>query len=253
MCHPEVTDLIPQLGTETFYDEDSVSRWMVSSLSQWISYEDAESFGGKVQLIMRRCLKGFAVSSLDLDTQDYQALTALVGEDAMVHGIVENQLSRGERQRLVSDLAAYTGQNCYIAEGCTDGTGDDDRATCGSGYMAVESGHAPTLFGARTLSKCDEGKWHYICCPKASLPNNCEWRGAPEQSEFGCSAGCGNSQYELATDTFLDPEGQGDCFSGRRSVSASDATGTLPLRLTGVTDLAPPMPVAVLRQDRNPR
>ena len=222
LSYEEVTDLVPQLGTETFYDEGSASKWMVSSLSQWISYEDAESFGGKLTLLMTRCLRGFAVMSLDLDTQDHQALTALVGEEAMVRGLVEDQLSPDERKHLVDDLAAYTGQKCYVAQGCSDGSGNDPQlAKCGPNEMSIETAHFPLQIDRGFLDECPEGKWHHICCPKAALPSNCEWRGAPEQSEFGCTPGCGEKQYELTRDSFLDPEGRGDCYSGHRSVSSS--------------------------------
>lgn len=217
---PEVTGLIPQLGTETFYDEPSSSRWMVSSLSQFISYEDAQSFAGKVNLIMTRCLKGFAVMSLDYDSQDNQALTALVGEAAMIRSLVTHRLNGEERKRLVDDFAAYTGQNCYVTEMCASGGGDDPPlGKCDPGYMAVETGHFPKqIHEGFTSVECAEGSWHAICCPKSHMPKNCEWRGTPERSSFGCNAGCGDSQYELTTDKYLDPEGKGECYSGERSV-----------------------------------
>lgn len=147
---------------------------MVSSLSQWISYEDAESFSRKLGLLMSRCLKGFAVWSLDLDTQDNQALTAVLGEHAMVRAFVENRLSVDERTRLVDDLAAYTGQNCYVTMACGE--------SCKPDYLAVETAHLPKQIGKTgAVLECDEGDWHNICCPKKALPANCEWRGAPEQ------------------------------------------------------------------------
>jgi chitinase len=187
-------DLVPQLGTETFYDEESASKYLVASLSQWVSYEDAESFADKSNFLMSRCLRGFAVWSLDLDTQDYQALTALVGEDAMVHGFVEDQLNPDERRRLVDDLAAYTGQNCYVTMSCTDGSSDSGTGRCQTGYMSVATGHYPNQISpALPLVSCPEGQWHHVCCPSTALPRNCEWRGAPEQSEFGCNPGCGET------------------------------------------------------------
>jgi GH18 family chitinase len=86
-------DYAGQFGSEPFYDKDSTSAWIVYSLSQFISYDDAQSFGDKTNFLMQRCLRGFAIWSLDLDTQDLQALTALVGEDAMDAAIIEDQVS----------------------------------------------------------------------------------------------------------------------------------------------------------------
>lgn len=213
---------MPQLGAETFYDKESASKWMVYSLSQWISYDDAESFADKTSFLMRRCLRGFALWSLDLDTQDHQALTALVGEEAMTHALVEDQLNPDERKRLVDDLAAYTGQNCFVTQSCTDGSSTDTQARCGPGYMSVATGHYPLQIPFQFnsgVAPCDEGKWHHVCCPTAALPQSCEWHGAPEQSEFGCDSGCDENQYELTRDSFVDEKGEGSCFSGERSVS----------------------------------
>jgi len=218
----EVMDLVPQLGAETFYDKDSTSRWMVYSLSQWVSYDDADSFADKTSFLMSRCLRGFAVWSLDLDTQDYQALTALVGEDAMVHALVEDQLNPDERRHLVGDLAAYTGQNCYVTQICTDGSSNNPESICVHGYMSVATGHYPLQIPfemGSAVAQCDEGKWHHVCCPTEALPQNCEWSGAPERSEFGCDSGCGDGQFELTRDSFVDDKGEGSCYSGARSVS----------------------------------
>lgn len=216
----EVTDLVSNLGAETFYDAKSASQWLVYSLSQWISYDDSQSFADKTKFIHNYCLRGVAVWSLDLDTPDWQGLTAIFGETAMVHGFVDDQLNPDERAKLVDDLAAYTGQNCYVTEACTDGSSSDPLASCGPGYMSVETGHYPQqLDRQRTLAQCSDGEWHHVCCPQRALPQNCEWQGAPVRSEFGCEGGCGANQYELTRDTFTEANGEGSCFTGFRSVS----------------------------------
>ena len=113
---------------------------MVASLTQWTSYETSKSFADKIQFLSSRCLAGFAIWTLDYDTADYQALTALIGEDAMVHAIVEDALNPGERTRLVNDLAPFTGQNCYVTTSCTDGTNKEASASCAPGYSSLTTG-----------------------------------------------------------------------------------------------------------------
>lgn len=217
-----MTDLIPQLGAEIFSDSASASKWLVYSLSQWISYDDSDTFAEKTRFLHRRCLRGFAVWSLDLDTSDWQGLTAIVGEAAMVHGFVDDQLSPDDRKHLVDDLAAYTGQNCYVTQSCNDGTSTNPLASCGPGYMSVETGHYPQQIDQRLpLAECKEGEYHHVCCPTGAMPQNCKWQGAPERSAFGCdgASSCGADQFELTRDTFVDAEGEGSCYTGFRGVS----------------------------------
>jgi GH18 family chitinase len=223
LSYGEVMSMVPELGSETHYDKPSASKWLVYSLSQWISYDDSESFADKTAFLVSRCLRGWAVWSLDLDTQDYQGLTALVGERAMLDAFIEDQLNPDERKRLVHDLAAYTGQECFVSTGCTDGANNNGPpATCPAGYMSVETGHFPLQiirgFGTQIVA-CPRGQWHHVCCPADAMPRNCEWSGAPEQSEFGCTRGCSAGQFELTRDTFTNAAGTGSCFSGERSVS----------------------------------
>jgi hypothetical protein len=216
----EAIDIQGQLGTNDFYDNTSSTHYMVASLSQWIAYDTNASFADKMNFLTSRCLLGFALWTLDYDTSDYQALTALIGEDAMVHAIVEEALNPGERTQLVNDLAPYTGQNCYVTQGCTDGTNNDAFSNCGPGYSSVAIGHYPLQINQQmSLVTCQEGSWHQVCCPTDHQPKNCKWQGAPIRSEVGCTSGCASDQYELTRDGFVEATG-GSCYSGERSVSS---------------------------------
>lgn len=50
------------------------------------------------------------------------------------------------------------------------------------------------------------------------MPKNCKWNGAPIRSAFGCSGKCGNHQFPLNTDAYLDDKGQGSCYTGTRDL-----------------------------------
>lgn len=194
---------------------------MVYSSNQWISYDDEESFTAKKKFQSSRCLKGLMIWSLDLDTSDYEAMTGLMGQDAMQDALTDTGLDPGEKAQLTSDLAAYTGQDCYVTQRCTDGLNSNKGPgqVCMPGYSAVETGHAPLQMQVKTQSiPCKEGQWHEICCPTKAMPKNCEWIGAPIRSAFGCDRGCGSTQFELTTDTFTNFKGTGQCYSGARSV-----------------------------------
>lgn len=222
----EITSRHNELGTDVFYDEESTVKYMVFGSNQWISYDDEESFAAKKKFQSSLCLKGMMLWSLDLDDPSFGAMHALFGGENMADALGEIDLTGEEKEKLVDELAQYTGQNCYVAIGCASSSDDDSKnAQCGSGYKAVEMAHAPYKLTASQkgdLEKCDRGEYHYVCCPEKEMPQNCEWIGAPEQSEFGCSRTCGDSQFMLASDSYVDYKGEGSCYSGRRSVSSTD-------------------------------
>jgi chitinase len=189
---------------------------------QWISFDDEESFEAKKKYLFSRCLRGLMVWSLDLDTQDHQAMTGLFGEKAIEGALTKSGLDSEEAEQLSFDLSAWTGERCYTTPTCTDGSKTERTAdqVCKGGYTALEMAHSPLQKNADFTMNgdCDEGGWRYVCCPTKALPQNCDWRGAPERSAFGCDRGCGSSQFELNIDTYLDAKGEGNCFSGARSV-----------------------------------
>jgi chitinase len=230
-----------QLGSKTFYDEASSVKWMVYGSNQvrshiarrmvryhadkvqWISYDDEQSFAAKKKYLTSRCLKGLMIWSIDLDTQDHQAMTGLFGEEAMEGALRDTGLDPDEAEQLSFDLSAWTGERCYTTPTCTDGSrsqrGPDQ--VCKSSYTAVEMAHSPVqkngVFGMH--GECALNWFRYICCPTKAMPQNCEWVGAPERSVSGCDRGCGASQFELNYDTYIDARGRRSCYSGARSVS----------------------------------
>ncbi|KAF7176523.1 hypothetical protein CNMCM7691_002841 [Aspergillus felis] len=222
LSYSEVMSKEVQLGSKTFYDKPSSVKWMVYGSNQWISFDDEESFTAKKKYLTSRCLKGLMVWSIDLDTQDHQAMTGLFGEKAMEGALVDTGLDPEEAGQLAFDLSAWTGELCYTTPTCTDGTrgerGPDQ--VCQSGYTPVDMAHSPIQKNGdfSMHGECSENWWRYICCPTKAMPQNCEWVGAPERSAFGCDRGCGASQFELNYDTYTDAKGHGNCYSGARSL-----------------------------------
>ncbi|RDW72386.1 uncharacterized protein DSM5745_07558 [Aspergillus mulundensis] len=225
LSYSEVVSKRGQLSSNEYYDEESSVKWMVYSSNQWISYDDAESFEKKKEYLTSRCLKGLMVWSLDLDTQDYQAMTSLLGERAMESALVDTGLNKQEAEQLAFDLSPWTGELCYTTPTCTDGssgerTGDQ---VCKGGFTAVSMAHSPLQRNGdyEMHGECAEDWWRYICCPTKAMPQECEWVGAPDRNVFGCERGCGDSQFELNIDTYVDHEGHGSCYTGARSLCCS--------------------------------
>ncbi|RHZ63588.1 uncharacterized protein CDV56_105060 [Aspergillus thermomutatus] len=222
LSYSEVISKEAQLGSKTFYDEASSVKWMVYGSNQWISFDDEQSFTAKKKYLTSRCLKGLMIWSIDLDTQDHQAMTGLFGEAAMEGALRDTGLDPEEAEQLASDLSAWTGELCYTTPTCTDGSRDQrgPDQVCQSGYTAVEMAHAPVQKNGDfpMHGECAENWWRYICCPTKAMPQNCGWVGAPERSASGCDRGCGASQFELNYDTYIDAKGQRNCYTGERSL-----------------------------------
>lgn len=118
-------------------------------------------------------------------------------------------------------FGAYTGQDCFVTEVCTDGTdgqqGPDQ--VCGAGFTSVSTAHSPIQQPGRDIKgACSKGWYRRICCPTTAMPSNCQWNGAPVRSEIGCSGFCGTDQFQLNTDTYIDADGTGPCYQGQRTL-----------------------------------
>ncbi|KAJ5101602.1 hypothetical protein NUU61_003824 [Penicillium alfredii] len=105
LSYSEVMSRQSQLGSRTSYDKKSSVKWMVYGSNQWISFDDSESFEAK-KYLFSRCLKGLMIWSMDLDTQDHQAMTGLFGEEAMEGALRHTGLDAQEAERLAFDLYA---------------------------------------------------------------------------------------------------------------------------------------------------
>lgn len=174
------------------------------------------------------CLRGLTIWPIDGDTAQLNATAALFGDEATARAIIEDSLNDRERDALVADLSAYTGQNCYITHSCvsSDSISDPSQA-CQGGYSSVAVAHNPDHIGPPVFNgdaTCEKDTWKHICCPTKQMPKNCEW--SPSTSNvsdlFGlCRSGCGDNQFELTKDTATDFRGDKTCsFFTKRSVSA---------------------------------
>lgn len=222
LSYAEVVSRNQSLNTQTYYDPVSTVKYSTYGGNQWISYDDAQSFADKKAFLSSHCISGLMVWAVDQDTLDYQALGGLLGDSSISNSlIVGGEPDAAEKAALTSAFAAYNGQNCFVTKVCTDGTqaqkGPDQ--VCPAGMTSVSTAHSPVQApGLPLQGACSTGWYRYICCPTKAMPQNCQWNGAPQRSEFGCSGKCGSTQFALNTDTYTNAFGTGQCFTGTRNV-----------------------------------
>lgn len=218
------------------YDEDSGVIYMVYDEDQWISYDDEKSFKKKREMLDNECFGGVMIWAIDQDTNDFQALTGLLGDwvsDELVEG---GDLSDEEKEALVDEMGGLTGDGCYVTSGCVGGEPTiEGNPECSKGDVVVALVHSPTesyqeLYGAlsHAADTCGLGQYKRVCCPADSPAVNCKTVGAPEGDSTKCTGGeaemtCGNGRYELITDRYVDAVGQTKCSSGAISVCCDAA------------------------------
>lgn len=210
-----------------YYDEDTGVKYMVYDETQWITYDDAESFAAKRKMLDDECFGGVMIWAIDQDTPDFQALSGLLGDEFVTDALIEGgELSDEEKEDLVKEMGGLTGDACYVPTGCfgADPT-IEGNPDCRSGDVSIGMVHAPgeslqNLYGAlsHTADTCAEGTWKKICCPAKTPALNCQWVGRPETGTK-CTGGqgeitCGRGRYELLTDRYIDELGEKKCSSG---------------------------------------
>ncbi|KAF7536258.1 hypothetical protein G7054_g4665 [Neopestalotiopsis clavispora] len=223
LYYAEIASSNQSLNVATYYDPVTTVKYNVYNGNQWVSYDDAQSWGDKMDYLTSRCLGGIMIWAIDQDTGQYDALAALLGEDALATALLEGgNLSDSQKETLADQFAAYTGQDCYVTEVCTDGTSGEKSSdqVCGAGYTSVTTAHSPVQAAGKDIKgACSKGWYRHICCPTKYMPSNCKWNGEPVRSEIGCSGFCGSDQFQLNTDTYVDATGsEGPCYQGERSL-----------------------------------
>lgn len=85
----------------TYYDPVTTVKYNVYNGNQWVSYDDAQSWGDKMDYLTSRCLGGIMIWAIDQDTGQYDALAALLGEDALATALLEGgNLSDSQKETL---------------------------------------------------------------------------------------------------------------------------------------------------------
>ncbi|RYP19213.1 hypothetical protein DL767_009698 [Monosporascus sp. MG133] len=218
LAYYEIASRNDTLDVAHFYEKNTTVKWNVFEASQWVSYDDWESFPDKLDKLASRCLSGLMIWAIDQDTPEFKAMGELFGD----YSHLELDGLNGDTAEKLHDMfGQYNGQDCFVTEKCTDGTADErgPGQVCPAGYMSVETAHNPLQRYPHKLGgECKEGWFRHICCPKNSMPHDCEWVGLPERSAFGCTGQCGPGTFELNQDDAKDAKGEAMCYQGTRKL-----------------------------------
>ena len=80
LTYYEIKSRNSTLDVQTFYDAENTVKYNVFGGSQWVSYDDAQSWHDKKGHLSERCLSGLMIWAIDQDTANFDAMGELFGD-----------------------------------------------------------------------------------------------------------------------------------------------------------------------------
>ena len=220
LSYSEITNIITQYNLELYYDLENAVKYITWDQDQWVSYDDGDTFKQKIDYANEIGRGGLLIWSIDQDTTDLKALSALVAPKNLM------LLAQAAKD---ADNAAYwqgaTEPDCYVT-GC--------GGICNPGFVQITTQPCgDATFLVRHSTEADSA----LCCPISAAPDptKCTWRGeaapcngqcwegevALELNKWGSGAYCesGNKVYccqgtqDVSNKCYWTPQG-GDCAAG---------------------------------------
>lgn len=140
---------------------------------QWISYDDEETIKAKIEFANDQGLGGLLIWSVDQDSDDLSALSAIVGPGKISLAL----------KNTISDDAAYWqdvgARNCYVT---------DCGGSCKAGYQGLET---QPCGSAKPVTRHSDDEDSTLCCPLDAMPDEskCSWRSDAPLCEGRCDNG----------------------------------------------------------------
>lgn len=139
LMYYEIQAILNQVdGLEPVYDEDAAVKYLVFDDDQWVSYDDADTFGDKLAWANAIGIGGSLIWAADTDDDQFTAMSGLLGEEVS-HVDTTTSLSvktlAVTESSVVSTLIGQNGQDCSLMKSysCTH----KDNLRCESGYTLV--------------------------------------------------------------------------------------------------------------------
>ncbi|KAL3423877.1 glycosyl hydrolases family 18 protein, partial [Phlyctema vagabunda] len=177
LAYREIVDIVKEKNLKPYYDKKAQVKYVVWNQDQWISYDDEETIKAKIDFANKLGLGGLLIWSIDQDTDDLQALTAVVGSDVVALAMTDEgkdaaywQTFAGTFLSDIADFAMFAG---IVGNVLSD-----------------------------LLNDLDMSLQELYCCPPDTLERwtNCEWKGKPGSCfDNQCDL---NTQVQMATNRY---------------------------------------------------
>ncbi|KAI9150010.1 Chitotriosidase-1 [Paramyrothecium foliicola] len=173
LAYREIKNIIDDNDLKPYYEKEHEVKYIVWNENQWVSYDDEETIRGKLEFANDLGIGGLLIWSVDQDTDDLEALSAVVGPN-IANLLLANR--RAEDTSFWQDMGA---QDCYVT---------DCGGKCNTGFKEITNqpcGDATFLFRHSTE---DNSK---LCCPLSAAPDpeDCRWRSSAPECNGRCEPG----------------------------------------------------------------
>ncbi|KAL2259976.1 hypothetical protein VTK26DRAFT_6171 [Humicola hyalothermophila] len=173
LAYREIVDIIEKHKLKPYYDKEHQVKYIVWNQNQWVSYDDEETIQAKIKFANDLGLGGLLIWSVDQDTDDLSALSAVVGPQ-----IIALQL-----KSTAEDSAYWQGVSnpgCYVT--------DCGATSCKPGFQKIEQ---QPCGKAKFLTRHSTEADSLLCCPLSSSPDKdeCQWRSSAPECNGRCEPG----------------------------------------------------------------
>jgi len=137
LSYAEIQRTITQYSLTPTLDKNAAAKWITWNSNQWVSYDDSETFGLKLQYADSKCLTGTMVWAVDLDSDTNPAVDALNSGSygsSSTTGIAQKQLNA----QMKFATSSYNGATLGVFWTPCLPPGSQD---CPPGYQALTRGH----------------------------------------------------------------------------------------------------------------
>ena len=200
--YQEIADIIKKNNLDPVHDEKSGVKWITWDNTQWVSYDDAQTFQQKRDFANSRCLGGLMVWAMDQvdQTADNGFGGAAAGAGANVTPDQQSTANQG-----TADQQAKA--TCYTADcgvSCKAGTNEVTQYNGQPGQLS-------------TNDRCPKKQYRSLCCDDKTQVGSCTWRGY-RGAGLSCTSGCAAGETELTSNTNQhSKKGDKDCHGGVQS------------------------------------
>jgi chitinase len=150
--------IIDEYGVEPYHDEENAVKYITWNQDQWVSYDDKDTFKAKIDYANSVGLGGLLIWSIDQDTDNLDALSALLEPKSLA--FVRKEADNADLWRDATE------PDCYVS---------DCGGSCKPGFISITKqpcGSATPFF--RHSDQADST----LCCPLTAAPDpkTCTWR-----------------------------------------------------------------------------
>lgn len=154
LSYKEIMAIIDENNLTPYYDKDNGVKWVTWGGDQWVSFDDFETIQQKIEYANSLGLGGLLIWSVDQDTTQLDALSAVIYPKTLGE--------TGAQAMLANNWEDVGPGQCY--------TTDCGSTGCKSGYIRVDRSQCTDADFWTGDSKAMD-----ICCPFASAPDPKKW------------------------------------------------------------------------------